>query len=121
MIPDDNDVPVTISDSDLLMRVAEKQDREAFARLFKSIAPRIKGYMMKLGAGPEAAEEIAQETLITVWRKAGQFDRQKSSAVTWIFTIARNLCIDRLRKENRPALDPNEPLLVPDTPLSTPA
>jgi hypothetical protein len=60
MIPDDNDVPVTISDSDLLMRVAEKQDREAFARLFKSIAPRIKGYMMKLGAGPEAAEEIAR-------------------------------------------------------------
>ncbi|MFT5438948.1 MAG: RNA polymerase sigma-70 factor (ECF subfamily) [Alphaproteobacteria bacterium] len=118
MIPDDNDVPVTISDSDLLMRVAEKQDREAFARLFKSIAPRIKGYMMKLGARPEAAEEIAQETLITVWRKAGQFDRQKSSAVTWIFTIARNLCIDRLRKENRPALDPNEPLLVPDTPRS---
>jgi RNA polymerase sigma-70 factor (ECF subfamily) len=118
MISDDNDVPVAISDNDLLMRVAEKQDCEAFAQLFKSIAPRIKAYMMKLGARPDAAEEIAQETLIAVWRKSTQFDRQKSSAVTWIFTIARNLRIDRLRKENRPALDPNEPLLVPDIPRS---
>jgi hypothetical protein len=77
MISDDNDVPVAISDNDLLMRVAEKQDCEAFAQLFKSIAPRIKAYMMKLGARPDAAEEIAQETLIAVWRKSTQFDRQK--------------------------------------------
>jgi RNA polymerase sigma-70 factor, ECF subfamily len=118
MIPEDNDVPVALSDNDLLMRIAEQQDRDAFAQLFKSIAPRIKAYMMKLGASPDTAEEISQESLITVWRKAGQFDRQKSSAVTWIFTIARNLRVDRLRKENRPALDPNEPLLVPDNPRS---
>ena len=118
MIPDDNDVPVALSDNELLMRVAAEQDREAFVQLFRSIAPRIKAYMMKLGASPDTAEEIAQETLITVWRKSVQFDRQKSSAVTWIFTIARNLRIDRLRKENRPALDPNEPLLVPDNPRS---
>jgi RNA polymerase sigma-70 factor (ECF subfamily) len=118
MIPDENNGQVAPSDNDLLMRVASQQDREAFAQLFKSIAPRIKSYMMKLGASPDAAEEIAQETLITVWRKSVQFDRQKSSAITWIFTIARNLRIDRLRKENRPALDPNEPLLVPDNPRS---
>jgi len=118
MIPDNYNGQVAPSDNDFLMRVAAQQDREAFAQLFKSIAPRIKAYMMKLGASPETAEEIAQETLITVWRKSVQFDRHKSSAATWIFTIARNLRIDRLRKENRPALDSNEPLLVPDGPRS---
>jgi len=70
--------------------------------------------MMKLGASPDIAEEITQETFVSVWRKAQQFDQRKSSAVTWIFTIARNQRIDRLRKERRPALDPNDPLLVPN-------
>lgn len=118
MIPEEDNGPIALSDNDLLLRVASNQDRNAFARLFETVAPRVKAYLMKLGAAPEAAEEIAQETFITVWRKAGQFDRGKSSAITWIFTIARNLRIDRLRKENRPALDPNEPMLVPDEPQS---
>jgi RNA polymerase sigma-70 factor (ECF subfamily) len=54
------------------------------------------------------------------WRKAVQFDPKKASAVTWVFTIARNRRIDRLRKEKRPALDPNDPILLPNdspTPL----
>ena len=104
----------------LMTSVAKTQDREAFALLFDQFAPRLKSYMMKQGAEPDAAEEIAQETFITVWHKAVQFDAKKASASTWIFTIARNLRIDRLRKEKRPALDPDEPLLRPDnqpTPL----
>ena len=117
MILNEDPGPLELSETDLLMRVAAGQDRQAFARLFEKLAPRVKAYMMKLGARPEFAEEVAQETFITVWRKASQFDRRKSSAVTWIFTIARNQRIDRLRKENRPALDPNEPMLVPDEPL----
>lgn len=116
MTLDEDPSPLELSDNDLLMRIAADQDRQAFARLFEKLAPRIKAYMMKLGARPEFAEEVVQETFITVWRKAGQFDRKKSSAVTWIFTIARNQRIDRLRKENRPALDPNEPMLVPGEP-----
>lgn len=114
MILNEDKGPHDLSDNDLLARVGNNQDRDAFARLFKNLSPRVKAYMMKLGAAPEAAEEIAQETFVTVWRKAVQFDRSKSSAVTWTFTIARNLRIDRLRKEIRPALDPNEPMLVPD-------
>ena len=114
MIPDEDTGPHGLSDNDLLVRVGANQDRDAFASIFKALSPRIKAYIMKLGAAPEAAEEIAQETFVTVWRKAAQYDRAKSSAATWIFTIARNRRIDRLRKENRLALDPNEPMLVPD-------
>jgi RNA polymerase sigma-70 factor, ECF subfamily len=114
------DSPDTRSDNDLLLSIAVTQCREAFSTLFQRLGPRVKAYMMKVGASPDVAEEITQETFVSVWRKAQQFDQRKSSAVTWIFTIARNRRIDRLRKERRPALDPNDPLLVPNkipTPL----
>lgn len=110
----EEDSPATRSDNDLLLSIAATQSREAFSVLFQRLGPRVKAYMMKLGASPDIAEEITQETFVSVWRKAQQFDQRKSSAVTWIFTIARNQRIDRLRKERRPALDPNDPLLVPN-------
>ncbi len=84
---------------ELLQRVAERRDAVAFAELFQSFAPRVKAYMIRQGADPTTAEELAQETLLTVWRKAGLYSGEKGSATTWIFTIARNLRIDRLRRE----------------------
>lgn len=98
----------------LMARVATDQDRDAFALLFRHFAPRVKAYMMKLGTDGALADELAQETMMTVWRKASQFDRAKASPSTWIFTIARNLRIDAFRKSNKPALDPDEPALTPD-------
>lgn len=85
--------------ADLLQRVAATGDVEAFRMLFQTYAPRVKSYMMRQGADPTVAEELAQETLMTVWRKAALYSAEKGSAATWIFTIARNLRIDRLRRE----------------------
>lgn len=85
--------------SDILQRIAERGDVEAFRKLFQTYAPRVKSYMMRQGADANTAEELAQETLLTVWRKAKLYSQEKGSATTWIFTIARNLRIDRLRKE----------------------
>jgi RNA polymerase sigma-70 factor, ECF subfamily len=85
--------------ADLLQRIAERGDAEAFNELFQSFAPRVKSYMMRQGADPTTAEELAQETLLMVWRKAALYSSEKGSASTWIFTIARNLRIDRLRRE----------------------
>lgn len=85
--------------SDLLKFVAERGDPAAFQKLFQTYAPRVKAYMMRQGADAAAAEELAQETLLTVWRKAKLYSAEKGSAATWIFTIARNLRIDRLRRE----------------------
>ncbi len=105
----------TAEDATVLMhRIAGHQDRQAFEVLFAHFAPRVKAYMLKLGAADALADELAQETLLTVWRKAEQFDRAKASPSTWIFTIARNLRIDAFRKISRPELDPNDPALVPD-------
>ena len=85
--------------ANLLQRVAANGDVEAFRALFETYAPRVKSYMLRQGADPATAEELAQETLLAVWRKAALYSDEKGSATTWIFTIARNLRIDRLRKE----------------------
>jgi len=85
--------------ADLLQRVAANGDVEAFRALFDTYAPRVKSYMLRQGADPATAEELAQETLLAVWRKAALYSGEKGSATTWIFTIARNLRIARLRKE----------------------
>lgn len=83
----------------LLLRVAANADKAAFGQLFDHFAPRLKSYMLRLGAGGEQAEELAQETMLLVWHKAGRFDPARAGAATWIFTIARNLRIDALRRE----------------------
>lgn len=102
--------------NDLLARVARDHDRAAFAELFRHFAPRLKSYLMRLGADPGSAEEVVQEVMVTVWRRAESFDPALASAATWIFTIARNRRIDILRREKRPEIDPDDPALVPDAP-----
>jgi RNA polymerase sigma-70 factor (ECF subfamily) len=94
-------VKITVEWAQLIGRVADHGDREAFGRLFEHFAPRVKGLMLKAGAGHDDAEEIAQETLLAVWRKAGQFDPSSAGAAAWIFTIARNLRIDAVRRSSR--------------------
>mgnify|MGYP001293435240 FL=1 len=85
--------------ADLLRRVAERADPAAFRELYEAFGPRVKAYMMRKGADAGTAEDLAQETLLTVWRKASLYADDKGSMTTWVFTIARNLRIDRLRRE----------------------
>lgn len=98
----------------LLATVGAKRDRAAFEVLFVHFAPRVKSYLLRLGASAALADDLAQEAMLTIWRKAEMFDPAKASASTWIFTIARNLRIDAIRRERRPEFDPNDPALVPD-------
>lgn len=87
--------------AELIGRVAAHGDRGAFKLLFEHFAPRVKGFLVKSGMTADAAEEIAQTTLLTVWRKAAQFDPASAGAAAWIFTIARNLRIDSARQAAR--------------------
>jgi RNA polymerase sigma-70 factor (ECF subfamily) len=92
----------------LLRAVATLRDRAAFAELFRHFAPRLKAFMMKGGADSDTAEELAQEAMIQVWRRADSFDPSRAAASTWIYTIARNKRIDRLRRERRPPMSEEE-------------
>jgi len=89
--------------SDCIVAIAVSRDRQRFAALFAHFAPRCKSFFMRLGVLPGVAEDLAQETLLTVWRKADRFDPARAQASTWIYTIARNLRIDLQRRERDPA------------------
>jgi len=95
-----------------LVQAVANGDRDAFARLFAHYAPRLKSFLLRQGGDSAAAEDLAQEAMLTVWRKAALFDPAKSSAGTWIFTIARNLRIDAIRKAKRPEFDADDPAFV---------
>jgi RNA polymerase sigma-70 factor (ECF subfamily) len=108
----------------LIEAVAQRRDREAFAQLFAYFAPRLKAWLVKSGATSTAAEDFAQDAMLTVWRKADLFDARKARAATWIFTIARNRRLDMLRRDARPLPTPEIELAAdnmqrPDDILST--
>jgi RNA polymerase sigma-70 factor (ECF subfamily) len=88
--------------ADLIEAIALRQDRAAFAALFRHFAPRMKAFVMRGGTDADTAQEVAQEALVMVWRKAASFDRTRASAATWLYTIARNKRIDLLRRSARP-------------------
>ena len=87
--------------AELVARVRDRQDKAAFAALFRHFAPRVKAFLMKSGAGATLAEECAQDVMATLWQKAHLFDPTRASVATWVFTIARNRRIDALRKSRR--------------------
>ena len=78
--------------------VAETADRPSFAALFRHFAPRIKGYLVRTGTDEALAEELAQETMVALWRRAARFDPARAQVSTWLYTIARNLRIDHHRR-----------------------
>lgn len=96
---------------ELLAAVASRRDKRAFALLFSHYGPKLKGHLMGRGAEPAAAEEIIQEVMLAVWRKADRFDAARGAASTWLYALARNAFIDRFRHDGRPEVDPDDPLL----------
>lgn len=119
---DSQPAPIAAEDwAGLIGSVAARGDKAAFARLFHHFAPRVKGFMRRSGLDEPLAEELAQETLLRVWRKAEKFDPGAGSASAWIFTIARNLRIDAIRRArgsaSSGASNIDDEYLLDDTPL----
>ena len=101
----------------LIEAIALRRDRAAFADLFAYFAPRVKAWMLRAGSNSTAADELMQEAMLAVWQKARLFDPAKAGPSTWIFTIARNLRIDALRRERHPSDLMPDPTEVPDDPV----
>jgi RNA polymerase sigma factor (sigma-70 family) len=107
-------LPLGDAAGELIERIGRQADRAAFAELFRLFAPRLKSYLMRQGCDFAVAEDLMQETMVMVWRRAASFDATRASAATWLFTIARNKRIDSLRRQRRPAIDLDDPALVAD-------
>ena len=97
--------------ADLLARVGNYRDRDAFKALFDYFAPRLKTFYLRRGADNGLAEDLAQETMLRIWHHAAQFDPTRAAAAAWVFGIARNLRADTLRRlrQRQPELDLPEP------------
>ena len=96
--------------ADLIRKIAADKDREAFRVLYSWYAPRVKSYLIRFKLNAEQAEDLAQEIMVTLWRKAAQYDHAKAAPSTWIFRIARNRFIDQTRKQKYPEVDADDHL-----------
>lgn len=122
--PARNTMPTNDELNEWMHAVAARADRQAFAALFKHLAPRVKGYLVRSGCDGDLAEELAQEAMVLLWRRASTFDPARAALSTWLFTIARNVRIDQHRRRqlsadsHADATDPWEADLQPaDTAL----
>lgn len=102
----------------LVEAVAKRRDRAAFTALFDHFAPRLNGFLLRQGCDAALAEEVVQDTLATLWRKAELFDPGKSSVSTWLYRIARNRRIDLARRDRSDRIDPEDPILHPAPEIS---
>jgi len=100
--PENGDPPTSPAElhKTLIARIAANRDRDAFRALFEHFGPRVKALMVKAGADHALAEDLVQDVMMTVWRKVELYTPQRGAVGTWIYTIARNARIDRLRRHS---------------------
>lgn len=79
--------------------IAVHRDKQSYAELFRYFAPRLRAFGIKMFGNEQQAMEMVQDTMLNVWQKAALFDASRGCASTWIFTIARNVRFDMLRKK----------------------
>lgn len=104
-----------------MQAVARRRDQICFMRIYDHFAPRVRLYLRGLGVREAVAEELAQEALLRLWQRADSYDAERSTLSTWLFRIARNLHIDRLRRENQWIAVDLEPALEIETETDNPA
>lgn len=93
--------------SDLLTKVASK-DRTAFAEVYRATSAKLYGIILRILSRRDIADEILQEVYVKIWDRAGDFNPEHASPVTWMAAIARNRAIDEIRRK-RPATIEDHP------------
>ena len=101
------------TDADLLVRVAER-DRVAFEALYHRYVRSVYGIALRRLRDRQRAEDAVQETFAAVWRSAASYRPERGPAAPWLYAVARNAIVDRLRARNEPAAE------APDLPSGEP-
>ncbi|TRX55254.1 sigma-70 family RNA polymerase sigma factor [Thalassomonas sp. M1454] len=84
--------------ADWLTAVGQDRDKQAFTCLFKFFSPKILRIAGSKFNTQNIANEIVQETMTNVWRKAHLYNADKGAPTTWVYTVMRNVSFDLLRK-----------------------
>jgi RNA polymerase sigma-70 factor (ECF subfamily) len=87
-----------IDERELMRAIAVERDRVAFARLFDQYAPKVKAFLLRGGLDSAISEELVQDVMLTLWRRADTYDPSQAGVATWIYAIARNRRIDYFRR-----------------------
>jgi RNA polymerase sigma factor (sigma-70 family) len=94
--------------SELILAVARDRDRRAFGELFDFYAPRIEAWLIRSGVDRATAEEVCQDAMTTLWRKADLYDPAKATPATWLYRVARNRRIDLARRNRVAIMEPGD-------------
>lgn len=114
---DMTEVSRPVGDDDMaghVRAIAERRDREAFRKIFAVFAPKLKAFLGRGGLEDAIAEELVQDVMLTVWRRAQTFDPSQGTFSAWLFTIARNRRIDYFRRAPKALPDEPDPMLLPE-------
>jgi RNA polymerase sigma-70 factor (ECF subfamily) len=106
--------PQVVDYDALLTAVGACGDGDAFTRLFDHFGPRVQSQLLRLGVAPFTAEDVTQDVMETIWRKAHLYDPGKAAAATWIFQVARNRRVDVRRRCREFAVDAEDFSAIPD-------
>lgn len=98
--------------SGLVQRVA-RGDRKALASVYDRTSAKLFGVCLRITRDREAAEDILQQVYLKVWNRAGRFNPEYASPITWLCAIARNTAIDWVRKHGSPTFPDASPTDAP--------
>src|SRR5437899_1475553 len=96
--------PVDASDAELLVLVAGR-DRQAFELLYHRYVRSMFGLALRRLRDRQRAEDAVQETFAAVWRSAASYRPERGPAAPWLYAVARNAIVDRMRARAEPAAE----------------
>jgi RNA polymerase sigma-70 factor, ECF subfamily len=103
--PEPAAVTAEATDGELLVRVADR-DRVAFEILYGRYVRSVFGLALRRLRDRQRAEDAVQETFTAVWRSAASYRPERGPAAPWLYAVARNAIVDRMRARNEPPADP---------------
>lgn len=83
-----------------IVTLLEQEDQRAINLLYENYSDSLYGVILKVTSNEEIAEDALQETFVKVWKNAKKYDSKKAKLFTWLYRIARNTAIDKLRSFN---------------------